>query len=146
MVFDLLLIGVVIAIEPIPLTAFILVLSAEHGIRKSVGFIIGWLLSLVGVIVITLAITDNDPPPSHSTSSVLALVAKLLLGAGLVVFGVQKRKRLGQPKKPPRWMNRLDDLSMWTAAILAFLVQPWGLVAAGALTIVNAKISTPLSW
>ena len=43
MVLNLLLIGLAITLEPFPLTAFILVLSAEKGIWKGLAFILGWL-------------------------------------------------------------------------------------------------------
>ncbi len=46
MIFELLLIALVITLEPIPLTAFILVLASEGGVRKGAAFIFGWLLSL----------------------------------------------------------------------------------------------------
>ena len=39
-------------------------------------------------------------------------------------------------------MARLDRLSLWTAAGLAAFLQPWALVAAGAATVRQAKLST----
>jgi hypothetical protein len=36
----------VIALEPIPFTAFILILASKDGVRKGAAFIFGWLLSL----------------------------------------------------------------------------------------------------
>ena len=50
MVLDLLLIGLGITLEPFPLMAFILVLSARKGIWKGLAFILGWLACLVAVI------------------------------------------------------------------------------------------------
>ena len=37
----------------------------------------------------------------------------------------------------------MDGLSLWVAAGLAAFLQPWTLVAAGAATVLEAKISTP---
>ena len=39
----------------------------------------------------------------------------------------------------------MDGLSLWAAAGLAAFLQPWTLVAAGAATVLEAKISTPAS-
>jgi hypothetical protein len=53
---------------------------------------------------------------------------------------------LGQPKKPkkqPKWQASVDNMSPWYAMALAPLAQPWGLIAAGAATVVEAKVS---SW
>jgi hypothetical protein len=41
-VLELMLIGVAIALEPFPVTAFILILSAEQGTRKGLAFVLGW--------------------------------------------------------------------------------------------------------
>ncbi|WP_436844433.1 GAP family protein [Streptomyces canus] len=43
-------------------------------------------------------------------------------------------------------MARLDRISLWTAAGLAPLLQPWGLVAAGAATVVSADLSHASSY
>jgi hypothetical protein len=43
-------------------------------------------------------------------------------------------------------MARLDHLSPWAAAGLGAFLQPWTLVAAGAATVVQAKLSTAGDW
>ena len=62
-VLNLVLVGLVITLEPIPLTAFILVLASKGGVRKGAAFIFGWLLSArVSVIAFTVLVTGNNPP------------------------------------------------------------------------------------
>jgi Sap, sulfolipid-1-addressing protein len=146
MVLDLLLIGLVIALEPIPLTAFILILLAKGGTRKGAAFIFGWLLSLAIVVAVTVLVTDNKPPKPNTAPSLAALAVKILIGVALVLIAVRQRRRMGKPrppKKPPKWQTGLDNMSPWYAIGLAPLTQPWGLVAAGVATIVEAKLS---SW
>ena len=146
MILDLLLIALVIALEPIPLTAFILVLSAKGGVRKGAAFIFGWLLSLAIVVTVTVLATGNKPPAPSTAPSLAALALKMLIGVALIVIAVRQRRRLGQPKKPkkpPKWQTGLDDMSPWFAIALGPLTQPWGLVAAGVATIVEAKLA---SW
>ena len=53
-VLSLVLIGLAITLEPIPLTAFILILASEGGVRKGAAFIFGWLVSLAIVIAFTV--------------------------------------------------------------------------------------------
>ncbi len=43
MTFDLILIALAVSLYPLPLTAFILVLSAPGGTRTGAGFLTGWL-------------------------------------------------------------------------------------------------------
>jgi hypothetical protein len=146
MVFDLILIALVITLEPIPLTAFILVLSSKGGVRKGAAFIFGWLLSLAIVIAITLAVTGNKPPAPSTAPSLAALAVKIVIGVALVLIAVRQRRRMGRPKPPkktPKWQAGIDSMSPLYAVGLGPLTQPWGLVAAGVATITEAKLS---SW
>ena len=146
MVFDLLLIGLGITLEPFPLTAFILVLSAEKGRWKGVAFILGWLACLVAVIAAVFLATGNDPPKPQTVPSTAALAVKLALGVVLILIAVRTKRREGRPRKPAAWMTRMNRLSLWGAAGLAAFLQPWTLVAAGATTIVEAKLATVASY
>ncbi len=146
MILDLLLIGLVVTLEPIPLTAFLLILLSKGGTRKGAAFIFGWLLSLAAVVAITVLVTGNKPPQPNTAPSLGALAAKIAIGVALVLIAVRQRRRMGKPrppKKPPKWQTGLDNMSPWYAMGLAPLTQPWGLVAAGVATITEAKLS---SW
>jgi len=145
-VLDLLLIGLAIALEPFPLTAFILVLTSERGTWKGLAFILGWLACLIAVVAAVIASTGNNPPAPNTVPSDAALAVKLAVGVVLILIALRQRRRMGQPKKPPAWMARLDQLSLWGAAGLAAFLQPWTLVAAGAATIVEAKLDTVGSY
>ena len=46
MILDLVLIGAAIALDPLPLTAFLVVLPSKRGVRKGAAFVFGWLVSL----------------------------------------------------------------------------------------------------
>ena len=145
-VLSLVLIGLAITLEPIPLTAFILVLASKGGVRKGAAFIFGWLLSLAIVIALTALVTQNKPPKPNTAPSLAALAAKLAIGAGLLVIAIRYYRKLGKPKppkKPPKWQTHIDNMTPWFAIGLGPLTQPWGLVAAGVSVIVQAKLS---SW
>jgi threonine/homoserine/homoserine lactone efflux protein len=144
LVLNLVLIGVVISLEPIPLTVFILVLASQGGVRKGAAFIFGWLASLAIVIAVTVLVTGNNPPKTNTAPSRAALVVKILIGAVLVVIAWRRWRKLGQPKPPkkiPKWQTGIDTMSPWFAMALGPLTQPWGLVAAGVAVIVEAKLS-----
>ncbi len=143
MVLDLMLIGLAIALEPFPLTAFILILSAEKGTWKGLAFVLGWVACLVVVIAAVITTTGDNPPEPNTAPSTASLAVRLALGIVLIVAAERRRRRMGRPRKPPGWMARLDGLSLWSAAGFAVFLQPWTLVAAGAATIIGAKLSTP---
>jgi hypothetical protein len=143
---DLIVIGLGIALSPVSLTPFLLILTSKRGVRNGAAFMLGWLVSIAVVVAVTLTVTQGDPPKSNSAPSVTALVVKLLIGLALIVYGVRRRPRMGRPKPPkktPRWEAGIDNMSMWFAFALAPLTQAWGMIAAGVTVIVNANLS---SW
>jgi threonine/homoserine/homoserine lactone efflux protein len=140
MVVDLLLIGLVIALEPVPLTSFILVLGAKHGIRNGMWFILGWLVSFVAIIALVELATDGTPPAPSTAPSTAIIIVKLAIGIALIGIGVHRRRRPQRPAKEPKWMRWLDHLSFVAAAGLGFLIQPWPFVAAGAAVITAADL------
>lgn len=146
MVLDLVLIGLGIALEPFPLTAFILVLGAEKGIWKGLAFILGWLACLVVVIAAVILATANSPPKPQTVPSTTALAVKLAVGVALILIALRKKRRMGRPRKPAAWLAKLDRLSLVSVAGLAAFLQPWTLVAAGASTITEAKLATAGSY
>jgi threonine/homoserine/homoserine lactone efflux protein len=142
MVADLLLVGLGITLEPFPLTAFILMLSAERGVRKGLAFILGWLACLVAVIAAVVLVTGGKPPAPSTAPSAAVDAVKLAVGVVLILLGARQWRRRGRPRKPPSWMAGLDRLSLWAAAVLAAVLQPWTLVAGGAATITQAKLGS----
>jgi len=148
LVLNLVILGLAITLEPIPFTAFAVVLASKGGVSKAAFFLSGWILSLAIVVVGTLAATQNNPPKPSTAPSEAALAAKILIGAVLLVIALRRRRMIGQPKKPkdpPKWQTGVDNMSRWFAFGLGPLTQPWGLVAAGVLTIVDAKLAGPQS-
>jgi hypothetical protein len=146
MVLDLLLIGLAITLDPLPLTGFMVVLPSQRGVRKGAAFVFGWLVSLGIVVAVTVLATGNNPPKSNTAPSLAALAVKIAIGVVLVLIAIRHRRRMGQPrppKKPPKWQASVDNMSPWFAMALAPALQPWGLIAAGAATVVEAKLS---SW
>ena len=146
MVLDLLLIGLAIALDPLPLTAFIVVLPSKRGVRKGAAFVFGWLVSLAIVVAITVLATGNNPPKSNTAPSLAALAVKIAIGVVLVTIAIRhirSRGRPKKPKKPPKWQAHVDSMSPWFALALAPTLQPWLLIGAGAATVVEAKLS---SW
>ena len=149
MTFDLVLIGLVITLEPIPLTAFMLVLMSRGGVRKGAAFIVGWLASLAAVVALTVLFTGNEPPRPNTAPSLAGIAVKILIGVVLVFIAFRRRARMAKPKKqkkPPRWQAGIDNMSPWLIVGLAPLTQPWGLVAAGVATIMEATLSSAESY
>jgi hypothetical protein len=142
---DLILIGLAVTLDPLPLTAFIVLLASQRGVRKGAAFVFGWLVSLAAVVAITILATANRPPKPNTAPSIAGLTIKIAIGVGLVAIAVRQRRKMSQPKKPknpPKWQAGVDRMSPWFAMGLAPLLQPWGLIAAGVATVMEAKLSS----
>jgi hypothetical protein len=145
MVLNLVLIGLAIAFDPLPLTTFIVVLPSQRGTIKGAAFVFGWLVSLAIVVAVTVLATGDNPPKPSTAPSLAGLAVKIAIGVGLVAIAIRQRRRMGQPKKPkkpPKWQEHVDNMSPWFAFGLAPAVQPWALIGAGAATVMEAKLST----
>jgi hypothetical protein len=145
LVLNLVILGLAITLEPIPFTAFALVLASKDGVSKAAFFIAGWILSLAIVVAATLVATQNNPPKPSTAPSEAALAVKILIGVVLLWIALRRRRMMGRPKKPkdpPKWQTGVDNMSRWFALGLGPLTQPWGLVAAGVAVIVDAKLTS----
>jgi hypothetical protein len=140
------LIGLAVALDPLPLTAFLIVLPSKRGTIKGAAFVFGWLVSLAAVVAITVAGAGNNPPKPATVPSLASLAIRIALGLVLVRIAIRHIRVRGQPKppkKPPKWQEHVDTMSPWFAMVLAPTLQPWVLIGAGAATVVEAKLS---SW
>jgi threonine/homoserine/homoserine lactone efflux protein len=145
-VLELMLIGLAVALDPLPFTAFLIVLPSARGTRKGAAFVFGWLVSLAVVVTVTVLATGDNPPKPATAPSLAALAVKIVLGLVLVRIAIQHIRARGRPKppkKPPKWQAQVDSMSPWFALALAPTLQPWVLIGAGAATVVEAKLS---SW
>jgi hypothetical protein len=149
MVLNLLVIGLAIAVDPLALTAFIVVLPSKRGVSKGAAFLFGWLVSLAIVVTVTVLATGNNPPKPNTVPSLASLAVKILIGTLLVLIAIRQRRRMRRPKKPkkpPKWQENVDNMSPWFTMVLAPALQPWTLIAAGAATVVEAKLSSRGSY
>jgi hypothetical protein len=139
---DLLVLAVTIALEPLPIIGFILVLSTPRGPRNGLGFIGGWVVCLVAIIIAAAALDGGTPLKSGSAPSTAASAVTIALGVGLGAYAAWKHlhPRTGPPKQPG-WAKKLDQIGPGGAAVVGVLLQPWALVAAGGVRVLEQGLS-----
>jgi hypothetical protein len=145
-VADLVLLGLGIALQPFRVSAFILILSTKDGTKKGLGFVLGWLASLLLVIAVVVLITGGRPVRFHTFPATVVQIAKLALGVVLIVMAAVQAHTPRRPRVLTILQARLDTMSPWTAALIAAIVQPWTLVAAAAVTAAQARLSGAADW
>ena len=94
---------------------------------------LGWLVTLVAIVALTVLVTGGKPLLPNSTPSTGALAVKLAVGVVLVFIAYRRWGKRGtsEPKRQPKWMAGIDRINPLAAAGLGFLLQPWVLVTAG---------------
>lgn len=95
MVVNLIVLGLAIALDPLPLTAFIVVLPSKRGVRKGAAFLFGWLVSLAIVVTVTVLATGDNPPKPNTAPSLASLAVKIAIGTFLVLIAIRHRRRWG---------------------------------------------------
>jgi len=146
MVLDLVVIATAITLGPLHNSAFILLLSSRRGVRQGLAFLLSWLANLIAVIACVVLLTGGQPPARHSVPSTAVIDVKLAIGLILVLYSAYRHRRPPGPHGPPRWTSLIDKASPAAAAGLAWLLQPWAMVGAGAATAVDADLSTLTDW
>jgi len=143
---DVLLLALTITLEPLPVIGFILVLSTDRGTRNGAAFIVGWMACFFLMIAGTLALTGGNPVKASSVPDTAGLIVSALIGVGFLALAWTRYRhpKIG-PQKEPSWMKRLDGLNVGGAAVLGVLLQPWPLVAAGAIDVSQAQLSSTWS-
>jgi hypothetical protein len=149
MIIDLVLIGLAMALYPVALTIFILIVASQKGVRNGAGFIFGWLAALAVVAAVTISATGNKPPARGTSPSIGILVTKIVLGLLLLGIADRQRRRMGRPpppKKEAAWRARLDEMSVVFAVGLGAFFQPSVLVVTAAATITGAKLTSAADY
>jgi threonine/homoserine/homoserine lactone efflux protein len=123
---DLLPLAVGVAISPVPIIAVILMLLAPQAGSTSLGFLLGWVVGVVGattlftVLAATVGLGGGDDGPSAAASW-----TKVVLGVLLMLIGVRqwrRRPRVGEEAALPTWMAAIDSFTFGKAAGLGVLL------------------------
>ncbi len=137
----------VVTVAPLPIIAFLLVLTSARGTVKGLAFIAGWILSLLVVAGVTLALTGGRPPRPGTAPRAVVSWLVLGLGVGLIAYGLRRwaviRNGTAAPPSQPAWVARLDGMPVWACAGLGMLVQPWPFVGAAAASVTELDLSRP---
>ena len=96
----------------------ILVLATERGLMKGLGYVLGWLFTLVAIVALTVLVTGGKPLIPKSNPSTAALAVKLAIGVVLVWIAYRRwgKWQTSEPKGQPRWMAGIDRINPLTAA------------------------------
>lgn len=123
---DILPLALGIAISPIPIIAAILMLLSPQAKGTSIGFLLGWILGIVVVLVAFILFASAVTPADPGQPQPVAGVLKLLLGALMLFLAVKQwRSRPSGDVEPalPSWMAAIDQFTAAKGLGLGFLLS-----------------------
>lgn len=110
--------GLVVALSPITIIPAVLVLEAPRPRPSGIAFLVGWLLGLAALTALCVGASgllgglDRSPPPWASW-------LRVVLGSGLIVFGIFRWLTRHGRSDSPAWMRRFATISPPRAASTA---------------------------
>lgn len=115
-----------IAISPIPIIAAILMLLSPRARSTSVGFLAGWALGIVAVVVLFTLLAALIPQGEGDDSKPVAGVIKIVLGVGLLLLAMRQwrsRPKDGAEPELPKWMSAIDSMTAVRGLLLGFALS-----------------------
>ena len=141
---NVLLLTLVIALEPLPVLGGVLLLTAERGRPKAIGFLLGWAFALAVIGVVIVLVGGEVSTSSGSTSSKVSAGLDIVLGLVLAAFALRTRAKAAQgtERTTPGWMKRLDTMSPVAAFALGAFLPPYLLAVAVGNEIVRRDLDS----
>lgn len=128
---DILPLALGVAISPVPIIAVILMLLSKNAGGTSIGYMIGWLIGIVGAFSLFTWIASVSSITAGSDSSWVGALIKLLLGLlsiGLAVKQWRSRPKPGETPPTPKLLSAIEKM------------KPGAALATGvALSVANPK-------
>jgi sulfite exporter TauE/SafE len=127
-VTELIPLALVVALSPLSIIPAVLVLHTAHPRPTGLSFLAGWVVGLAALTAVFVEVSNllgglHDKPPSWASW------LRVIIGAGLIVFGVYRWLMRHQSAHTPKWMQSISTLTPVRAGLAAI-----------ALTIVNPKV------
>ena len=146
----LLLLALALAVQPWSVLAAVLLVTSERGVAKTMSYVAGWVLALAAVAAATIALYPAEPKAAAGAAltSWVEIAAGTALGAWLL-----RRRRLDSaepdeqprgtqpPGSQPKWMARLDSMSLFPAFVLGAFLPNYAVVVAAVSNVVQAGLT-----
>lgn len=141
-----------IAISPVPIIAAILMLLSPRAKSAGVGFLVGWIVGIVTVIVVFLAI--GAVLPTATVGGARPVQGGIHMILGLVLLGLAFRQfrshasSAGAGRSVPKWMSAIDRFGFLDAlgvGILLAAVNPKNLILGASAGVSVGSSSLQLS-
>jgi hypothetical protein len=129
------------AVQPLPVLAAVVLLSADNGVRKAWAFFLGefTILLAIGAVTIALHLGTSRQQASRPAAFVTLAAGIVLLAAGAFLA---VRARRSVEAAVPKWVGKLDRMQPWPAFLLGTFLPTYAIAAAAGAHIVGTHPGT----
>lgn len=138
-----------IAVSPVPVGAVVLILLSPKPKGAGVAFLVGWVVGIVLAVSVFALLAGLIPATDPDAPHPVVGVAKIAIGAGLLVVAgrLWRRRPLdGVEPKQPGWMRAMSTLTTARAGVLGFVLAALNpvdtLIAIGAGLVIGGSALT----
>jgi threonine/homoserine/homoserine lactone efflux protein len=147
----LLLLALALAVQPWSVLAAVLLVTSEGGVAKTLAYVAGWVLALAVVAIATIALYPQTPKVESSSpwTSWVQIASGVALGGWLLLRSRRPVAAKSDAESPssqppssqPKWMARLDSMSLFPAFVLGAFLPNYAIVVAAVSNVVAAGLS-----
>lgn len=112
-----------VAISPLPIVGMLVLLLTKGARRNSLVMLAFWVLGNMLLIGIAIAFAGRLPQPRHGMDLPAEWLFASFVGLALIAMAAISwfgRKDKPQGGEPPVWITRVDNLTPWGGAVIAF--------------------------
>lgn len=147
---ELVPLALVVALSPLTVIPAVLVLHTSRPRQAGLAFGIGWLVSVAALTAIFVAVSGLLGG-LHKTPPAWASWLRIVVGSGLIVFGIFQRFTRERRTDMPGWMRSLTEMTPPRAGLTATalaVIRPEVLLmcAAAGLAVGSAGLDRAAAW
>ncbi|WP_160112822.1 GAP family protein [Mycobacterium sp. 3519A] len=123
---EILPLAVALAAGPLPVIAIMLILVSDDAKAKGIGFVVGRIVGLAAIVAVGLVIfslLDDPALANHQHPRPAMSVARIVIGAVLMVLAYRMWRQRNEPAKPSPLTRRVDALTPSGSVGLGLLVS-----------------------
>ena len=148
MSINLVVLGLAVAVSPLPILAAVLMMASSQRIRDALALASGWFVS-IGVSCAAVMLLGDSMPKSngHPNPKILGIadMAFGLLIAVLALRGWRKFKR-NPEASIPKWLDRVGSMSIVFSFGLGLFLPPTVIAFAAGNEIAQQHLGIPGEW
>lgn len=138
---SLLISGLLIAVNPLPILVAVTLLTADHGKRITAVFALTLAAVMLTIGILTVFFLGQAGSSSQRAGSTTSAALQTLFGLGfLAMMVIQWRAKPRSDGKPPRWMTLMDRGGAGIAIVLGVTLTNYALLTSGSRAILRSGL------